>query len=335
MAAALYMCPLSLIVQWFTNIGLMANGGSVSTFVAGTVSTPVTTYTDSTGIVANPNPMTLSSSGRPVSASGAPVAFWVPSGTVVKFVAFDVAGNQLDVLDNVAALDDPSALLAIFANPAGGSGADLVANAVRSYDTFPSVRAAPVPNLTGNQTLVIDVEGGLTSGDSLAGIFYWSPTSLAADDGILVLQPNAILSANPGRYLRQKQSGYSGNVVVTLTGVVGTVQTTAVYDVVENIVYLRIPQVNGVSNSTSLGLSIPATAGLAPFQAQWFTVSALEDNGAAVFNQVGSVAPAVLNVFGVTFLKNGSATGFTNGGTKGVSDGGGGQLSIVISWQLN
>jgi hypothetical protein len=103
----LYILPLSYIPQWFTNIGVVATGGQITTYLAGTT-TPVTTYTDNTGLVANPNPMTLSAAGRPVSASGAPVAFWVPAGTVVKFIATDAAGNQLDVLDNIAGVDDPT-----------------------------------------------------------------------------------------------------------------------------------------------------------------------------------------------------------------------------------
>lgn len=257
MATSLYLCPLSLIVQWFTNIGIMATGGSVSTFLAGTVSTPVTTYTDSTGLVANPNPMTLSASGRPVSASGAPVAFWVPSGTVVKFVAFDSSGNQLGILDNVAALDDPFSLLAILANPASGSGADLIANAMRSYDVFASVRGANVPVLTGNQTLVIDVEGALLIGDGAGGIFYWNATSTAADDGVNVIKPNAILPANPGRYLRQSNPfGVPGTFQVIVTGCSTAPVLTCTAQRNGNLISVQVPP-SGVlvSNATSFGLT--------------------------------------------------------------------------------
>ena len=262
MATTLYLCPLSLIAQWFNNIGFMAAGGTLVTYVAGTVSTPVTTYTDSTGIVPNPNPLTLSASGRPVSASGAPIAFWVPSGTVVKFVAFDVAGNQLDVLDNVASLDDPFALLAIFANPASGSGADLVANAMRSYDVFASVRAANVPVLTGSQTLIIDVEGALLIGDGAGGMFYWSPTSVAVDDGVNVIKPTAILAANPGRYLRQTNPfGVPSTFNVTITGCTTAPILVCVAQSNGNLISVQVPG-SGVlvSNSTAKGLNFwPAT----------------------------------------------------------------------------
>lgn len=257
MATTFYMCPLSLIAQWFNNIGFMAAGGSLVTYVAGTVSTPVTTYTDSTGIVANPNPMTLSSSGRPVSASGAPVAFWVPSGTVVKFVAFDVGGNQLDVLDNVVALGDPAVMLSELANPATGFGADLVANAMRSYDVFASLRAANVPVLTGNQTLIVDVEGALLVNDGQGGIFYWSSTSTAADDGVNVIKPTAILSANPGRYLRQTNPfGIPIVFNLTVTGCASAPVLACVAQSNGNLISVQVPPTGVlVSNSTAKGFN--------------------------------------------------------------------------------
>ena len=95
----------------------------------------------------------------------------------------------------MAALDDPFSLLAILANPASGSGADLIANAMRSYDVFASVRGANVPVLTGNQTLVIDVEGALTSAHSTgaqvsaAGLTFTSALASAPGNG---LRPHAL-----------------------------------------------------------------------------------------------------------------------------------------------
>lgn len=206
----LYLCPLSLIPQWFTNLGLTANGGTLQTYSAGTT-TPVTTYTDNTGLVANPNPLTLSSAGRPVASSGAPVAFWVPSGTVVKFVAFDASGNQLDLLDNVSALGDPASggsALTLLASPASSNaagagpvaGVDLVANAIKSYDTIADVRAANSPILVSGQTLNIQIQGGLAVNDGLGGDFYWNAASSATDNGTTVIKPATLTGA--GRWIR-------------------------------------------------------------------------------------------------------------------------------------
>lgn len=208
-----YLSAISLIVQYFQNLGLMAAGGQVYTYVGGSVGTPVTTYTDSTGITANPNPMTLNAAGRPASASGAPVAFWVPGGTLVQLQVFDALGNQLIFLDNVPAINDTTnsttALQALLASAASSNsagfgpvaGVDLVANGVKSYDTFADVRAANAPTLVTGQTLNIDVQGGTAVNDGLGGFFYWSAASTAADDGRTVLQP-LTTGSGAGRWLR-------------------------------------------------------------------------------------------------------------------------------------
>jgi hypothetical protein len=316
-ATTYYLCPLSLIAQWFTNIGFMAAGGTLQTYVGGTVATPVTTYTDSTGIVPNPNPMTLSSSGRPVSASGAPVAFWVPSGTVVKFVAFDVAGNQLDVLDNVVALGDPSFFLSELSNPATGFGADLVANAMRSYDVFSSLRAANVPVLTGSQTLIVDVEGALLIGDGAGGIFYWSPTSVVADDGVNTIKPNAILSATPGRYLRQTNPfGVPITFQLTITGCTTAPVLNCNAQSNGNLISVQVPG-SGVllSNSTAKGLNFwPATLrdNIVGFTSNLFGAT---DNGATGVAAYVSIANAIGSNSAVLLPNNASGL-WTAGNTN-------------------
>lgn len=212
--ATLYLSPISLIVQYLTNIGIIAAGGQVTTYVAGT-NTLATTYTDSTGTVPNPNPMTLNAAARPASPSGAPVAFWTLPGVVLKLSVTDASGNQLvGPIDNIPALNDQTnatnALQTLLANPASSNvsgvgpvaGADLVANAVKSYDVFADVRSANEPSLAAGQTLNIEVQGALGVGDGLGGTFYWSPTSTAADDGATVLKPNSVSALSAGRWLR-------------------------------------------------------------------------------------------------------------------------------------
>jgi hypothetical protein len=215
MATTYYLSPVSLLIQYFTNLGLLAPGALINTYVAGSVNTPATTYTDSTGIVANANPMSASSAARPASAAGAPVEFWVPGGTVIKLVVTDSTGaNQLVYLDNLPALNDLTnatnslqSLLASASNiNVSGSGpvagADLVANAVKSYDVIADVRAANAPALVTGQTLNIELQGGSAINDGLGGFFYWSPTSTATDDGRTVLKPNSVATASQGRWLR-------------------------------------------------------------------------------------------------------------------------------------
>lgn len=209
-----YMSGISLILQYLNALGVLQadSGGLLFTNVGGSVGTPVTTYTDSTGTVPNPNPMSLSSTGQPVSSSGAPVAFWVPGGTVVQLIVQTSTGQQLFFLDNIPSLNDltnsTTALQTLLANPASSNvagvgpvaGVDLVANAVKSYDVFADVRAANVPTLAAGQTLNIEVQGGLAVNDGLGGFFYWSAASAAVDDGRAVLKPNT--SSGNGRWLR-------------------------------------------------------------------------------------------------------------------------------------
>lgn len=345
--ATLYLSPVSIIVQYLTNLGLLAQGGTLNTYVAGTVNTPVTTYTDSTGTQPNVNPMTLNAAARPASGSGAPVEFWVPSGTLVKLVVTDAGGNQLVYLDNLPAMNDPGgagAPLTVLASPASGSGADLVANAMRSYDVFASVRAANVPNLQAGQTLIIAVEGQTSVNDGSGGFFQWIPSSVLPDDGFNILKPNAATGA--GRYSRlanaYAQVISSGNFQATVSGLTAVVTTTVEW-ILESCfapatgtlvqrVTLFVDDVasgnrggpSGTSNTTSMTLTgIPI--GLVPSNNVqplgmpiWLT-----DNGVTSIGQAFWLAGVL------TFSKTGAyANGtFTNTGTKGFN-------SFVMTYPL-
>jgi hypothetical protein len=219
----LYLSPIGILLQQLSNIGQPLAGGFVNVLVAGTVSVQQLTYTDSTGATANAQPIVLNSAGRMASASGAPVSVWVPANTPHKMVLTDANGNLLSggtSMDNLLGINDPTAINLSLDNPASGFGADLVANAVRSYDVIFSVRSANVPTLQSGQTLVINIEGGALINDGLGGFFYWSATSTAADDsGATAIRPFAIPSGSPGRYLRQTNTfGLTGNFSLTVSG---------------------------------------------------------------------------------------------------------------------
>ena len=96
-----YLSPIGLILQAFTDQGVVLSGGKIYTYVAGTT-TPVTTYTSSTLVTPNANPIVLQSNGR------LPASVWVPSGTVVKMVLQDSNGNTISggTVDNLPAIND-------------------------------------------------------------------------------------------------------------------------------------------------------------------------------------------------------------------------------------
>ena len=64
--------------QFFDNSGVPLAGGLIYTYLAGTT-TPLVSYTSSTGLTAHPNPIVLDSAGRINE-------IWIPEGTNSKFV---------------------------------------------------------------------------------------------------------------------------------------------------------------------------------------------------------------------------------------------------------
>jgi hypothetical protein len=69
-----------------------------------------------------------------------------------------------------------------------------------SVSVFSDVRA-----LAAGQYPLVWVLGGTVVGDGYDGVFYWSSTSLTADDGLTVLAPSA---GGTGRWIRL-YSGFS------------------------------------------------------------------------------------------------------------------------------
>ena len=82
------------IFRGVDNNGNSLVGGQLYTYIAGTT-TPQATYTDSTGLVPNTNPVILNSRGE---------AFvWLTSGQFYKFALYDSAGNLIQSEDNISA----------------------------------------------------------------------------------------------------------------------------------------------------------------------------------------------------------------------------------------
>ena len=259
MATQLYLSPIGLLIQQLSNIGQPLAGGLVNIYIAGTVNTPQATYTDSTGTSLNANPIVLNAAGR-LANSNAPVSVWVPANTPHKMVLTDANGNLLSggtSMDQLLGINDPTGVNTALAGAASGSGADLVANAVRSYDVIASVRAANVPTLASGQTLAIDIEGGALVNDGNGGFFYWSATSTAVDDGLTVIKPNAIIAPAPGRYLRQTNLFGTQNIFTMQVTGCTTVPVLSCNAVLNgNLITVTVPGTGVlVSNSTAKGFN--------------------------------------------------------------------------------
>lgn len=83
--------------QFFDDNGATLTGGLLYTYAAGTT-TPLTTYSSSTGATANANPIVLDSAGR---ISG---EVWLINATPYKFVLKTSAGVTLWTNDNIAGI---------------------------------------------------------------------------------------------------------------------------------------------------------------------------------------------------------------------------------------
>jgi hypothetical protein len=326
MATSYYQTILSALVQMLTNAGVIAGGAVITTYVSGSVSILAPTYSTAGGGGPNPNPMTLNSAGRPAGSGGAFTNFWVASGTTIDAYFVDTLGETWSIL-GISGINDPGAPGSIqsnLANPASGFGADLVANAVKSYSVFASLRAANVPTLASGQTLIVAVEGAVSISDGLGGLFYWNATSSAADDGANTIEPSS--SPATGRYLRMGQAPISGTGTLTGTGFSGTAPVfNYAYKLQDGVVSIITSANTGTSNANTFTMTgLPTGAnGLAPLTLGVVLPCLVEDNGTA--GQAGWVS---INTSGVLTFGLGSTpnySGWTTSGAKGIS----GNINLV------
>ena len=91
---AVNLSPIGNAQQFFDNTGVPLNGGLLYTYQAGST-TPLATYTDINGTVANANPIVLDASGRLANE------VWLTYGFNYKFVLKNSAGSTIGTYDNI------------------------------------------------------------------------------------------------------------------------------------------------------------------------------------------------------------------------------------------
>jgi hypothetical protein len=91
---AVNLSPIGNGFQFFNNDGLPLNAGKIFTYQAGST-TPLATYTDSSGLIANTNPIILGTDGRP------PSTIWLSEGFFYKFVLKSAADVTIQTYDNL------------------------------------------------------------------------------------------------------------------------------------------------------------------------------------------------------------------------------------------
>lgn len=94
-----------VLLQLFDDRGDLLAGGKVYTYEAGT-STPLATYQDLGGLVANTNPVVLNSAGR--------ANIRLTNAVQYKIILKDADGNTIATQDNVVVGVDPAATTTIY-----------------------------------------------------------------------------------------------------------------------------------------------------------------------------------------------------------------------------
>jgi hypothetical protein len=92
--ASVLLSPYGNGQQFFDDNGVPLAGGLIYTYQAGS-STPLVTYTDNAGNVANANPIVLDASGR------TPQEIWLLTGYSYKFVLQNADAVLIQTLDNI------------------------------------------------------------------------------------------------------------------------------------------------------------------------------------------------------------------------------------------
>ena len=95
--ATVNLSPLFNGQTLFGPTGLPLSGGQIFCYQAGS-STPLTTYTTSSGTVANTNPIILGTDGK------SPQEIWLTYGYSYKFVVEDSTNNVIGTYDNIAGI---------------------------------------------------------------------------------------------------------------------------------------------------------------------------------------------------------------------------------------
>jgi len=209
--------------QWLDNSGLPLAGGMLFTFAAGT-STPIATYTDSTGSTPNPNPVVLDAAGR--------ADVWLNAGTSYKLVMQNSLGVQLWTEDGV--------------NP-GATPASLgVTNVAGNFSiTQPTVATAGTNQSSFSESIQAQ---------------YWNGSSTATDQW--TLQDVLGAGTNPTSTLALTHTGSSGASTFSIPGNF-TVGGAISFRTFENVRYAdQFPGADMAAKIAAAYTDLPATGGI-------------------------------------------------------------------------
>ena len=173
------LSPIGNGFQFLTTTGLPLNGGLLYTYQAGS-STPLATYSDNAGNVANANPIVLGVDGRPASE------IWLTYGFSYKFVLCDSSNNVIQTYDNLYGILQtaptvsatvPSGLIAIWSGSLGSIPSGWVL--CNGSNGTPDLRNSFI--LGAGSTYAVGTVGG--SADAIVVSHTHTATSTVTDPG--------------------------------------------------------------------------------------------------------------------------------------------------------
>jgi microcystin-dependent protein len=216
---AVNLSPIGNGFQFFDNNGLPLNAGLLYTYQAGSA-TPQTTFTDSSGLIANTNPIVLGTDGRP------PSTIWLSDGFFYKFVLEDANSVVIQDYDNLygiigasppAATPIPAGGILLWSGSIGSIPAGYVL--CNGNNSTPDLRDRFV--VGAGSTYAVDATGG--SADSVVITHNHTATSTVTDPGHdhdAITQVSGSSSSGA-----QFANSFSGSVNTTSTQMIQTATT--------------------------------------------------------------------------------------------------------------
>lgn len=210
---AVNLSPVFNAVAQTTLQGLPLNAGLIYTYQAGS-STPLATYSDSAGTIANTNPITLGTDGRP------PSEIWLLSTYNYKFVLTDSLGAIIGTYDNVAGLSS-------YYGPSSGVVTSVTGTAPIS------VTSGSTPNVSFSGVLP-KANGGTGTATPPVAFYYQASAQTIATATTTVIaydtsvyDTNSIWNSSTKAFVPNVAGYYQVNMSCTLSGTSAGYQTGA------------------------------------------------------------------------------------------------------------
>ena len=285
--------------KFFDNNGAPLANGKVYTYQAGTT-TPVATYTDSTGGTTNTNPIILNARGE--------CEIWLLPNVAYKFVLQDSLGNTITTVDQVT----NASLTSLYGGTDTGAANAYILNFAAPYSSLSNgivIYFIPAYSNTGASTLNVNSFGVIP-------IINQSGTALSANQ-IVAGGVTAVFYYN-GNWLLTSATGsipQSGTFAATVVGG-STAPLTCSYSLSGQTVNINIPYCAFTSTSNQFYLTGLPTI-LQPASNKVLPLAIMQNNGTYVY----TASVALGGLFGtgdIGFLLNASTSGWTATGTKGV-----------------